>query len=132
MAKTTEIQYNKRSTFDPTKDIKGEKDFGPSKTIPDMTLSVEQLIKRHLRGEEVATYSGIYLLKNEEDFTGIIPSWETMSRIERVEYARELTQYIKNKRTELGQIHQQKLRSKKAKEDMKRHIQERDNSQTSS
>jgi hypothetical protein len=38
----------------------------PSQTVPDMTLSLQELVERYTRGQSVATFTPVYYGEDEE------------------------------------------------------------------
>ncbi|WNK15088.1 MAG: hypothetical protein [Microvirus sp.] len=53
----------------------GEVNVKPSKTVPGMAMSLEELLKRYVRGETVPTFSGTYAGDDDDlpDLTGLTP-----------------------------------------------------------
>lgn len=70
--------------------FEGEKNDMPSVTQPDMTLSLRELVKRHVRGGEVPTFTGVY--DDLESFEG-----EDLSKFDRV----QLAMYTRNLQAEV-------------------------------
>ena len=52
----------------------------PSQTVPDMTLSLQELVERYTRGQSVATFTPVYYGEDEE-FADV----SRMDPIERIE-----------------------------------------------
>lgn len=65
----------------------------PSMTVPGMTLSVQELLKRFVRGETVTTFDPIY---TDED---IPDNLEHMTEIERLEMATNIRAAIEDYRS---------------------------------
>jgi len=60
----------------------------PSKTVPGMTMSLEELLRRYVRGENVQTFQPVYA--GEED----IPDFLNMSEMDKLDMARDLKQFV--------------------------------------
>lgn len=58
-----------------------EHPVGPSKTVPGMTLSIQELLKRYVRGENVTVFEPQFT--DDPEFDGI----ENMSTMDRLEAA---------------------------------------------
>lgn len=68
--------------------------FSPSKTVPDMSLSLRDLLNRHNAGGTVKTFSPVYLPPDS-----IVPdNFEFMSRIDRQDLLNKLPDFIKRTR----------------------------------
>ncbi|MEM2002479.1 MAG: hypothetical protein QXT77_07540 [Candidatus Methanomethylicaceae archaeon] len=76
--------------YDP-KDIKNEVNESPSMTVPDMTMSLQELLKRYTRGGEVATFQPVY--QQTDDFEND-PDISKMDATEKLEYARQIRESI--------------------------------------
>jgi hypothetical protein len=70
----------------------------PSQTVPDMTLSLQELVQRYTRGQSVATFTPVYYGEDEE-FADV----SRMDPIERIEYARYIRQQISTARHSLAE-----------------------------
>jgi hypothetical protein len=70
----------------------------PSQTVPDMTLSLKELVERYTRGQSVATFTPVYYGEDEE-FADV----SRMDPIERIEYARFIREKIAESRTSLAE-----------------------------
>jgi len=70
----------------------------PSQTVPDMTLSLQELVERYTRGQSVATFTPVYYGEDEE-FADV----SRMDPIERIEYARFIREKISETRTSLAE-----------------------------
>lgn len=75
----------------------GEAPTGPGVTVPGMTLSLGDLLKRYVRGGQVTTFTPVYT-----DDEMIPDDLERMDEIERIEAARALAGSIDEFRTGLG------------------------------
>lgn len=107
-----EIQFNGYYTFDKAKHVISEKsDFkkDPPLAVQDHDMPIEQIIKRHTRSPESMVFEGIYSMKNDEDFANILPEFDKMDRIERLQYSKLLRQEIAEKRALLDQIGESKV-----------------------
>lgn len=80
----------------------GEINTKPSQTIPGMTLSLQELLKRYVKGDPVVLFEPVYL---GEDDT-IPDNLELMDEIQRLEMSRDIKEAIKT--------HQQKKPAQKA------------------
>lgn len=72
--------------------------MSPSQTVPDMTLSLQELVQRYTRGQSVATFTPVYYGEDEE-FADV----SRMDPMERIEYARYIRQKIGEHRTSLAE-----------------------------
>lgn len=72
--------------------------LSPSQTVPDMTLSLQELVQRYTRGQSVATFTPVYYGEDEE-FADV----SRMDPMERIEYARYIRQKIGEHRTSLAE-----------------------------
>ncbi len=70
----------------------------PSQTVPDMTLSLQELVERYTRGQSVATFTPVYYGEDEE-FADV----SRMDPIERIEYARYIREKIAETQTSLAE-----------------------------
>ncbi len=70
----------------------------PSQTVPDMTLSLQELVERYTRGQSVATFTPVYY-GEEEEFADV----SRMDPIERIEYARYIREQISTARHSLAE-----------------------------
>lgn len=66
----------------------------PSCTVPDMTLSLRDLINRHKAGGRVTVYDPLYV----RDSNILPPDFEKMDRIQRQELARSLSDFVETTR----------------------------------
>lgn len=69
---------------------------GPSLTIPDQAMSLEELIARHTRGQSVVQLQPVYLGEDEDT-----PDVTRMDKIEQIEYGRSLATYTQGLRDRL-------------------------------
>lgn len=60
----------------------------PSLTVPGMTMSLEELLRRYVRGENVQTFQAVYA--GEED----IPDFNAMSETDKIDMANDLAEFI--------------------------------------
>lgn len=70
----------------------GEINDLPSETVPDMTMSLGEILKRYTRGGEVATFTPVY--QNHDDFDEN-PEFEKMDATEKLQMALDLKMAIK-------------------------------------
>ncbi len=70
----------------------------PSQTVPDMTLSLQELVQRYTRGQSVATFTPVYYGEDEE-FADV----SRMDPLERLEYARYIREKISETRNSLAE-----------------------------
>lgn len=77
----------------------------PSKTVPGMTLSLQDLLTRYVRGENVATFTPIYA-GDDPDFPIHL---ERMDEMERTDLARNLGGAIEQERDRLTRKQQKRL-----------------------
>lgn len=61
----------------------------PSKTVPNMTLSLKELLERYVRGQDVSIFEGSY---DADD--GDMPDVSRMDQLEKLELARSIKQSI--------------------------------------
>lgn len=60
----------------------------PSLTVPGMTMSLEELLRRYVRGENVQTFQAVYT--GEED----VPDFASMTEMDKLDMARDLKQFV--------------------------------------
>jgi len=89
----TPFTYNNKKTEQEIKSF-----LSPSQTVPDMTLSLQELVQRYTRGQSVATFTPVYYGEDEE-FADV----SRMDPMERIEYARYIRQKIGEHRTTLAE-----------------------------
>lgn len=84
-----------------------ERNLGVSKTVPDMSLSLRQMIDRHLSGGRVKTFEPVYVGENSL----IPPGFERMDNIAKVALGRELGEFVRTTRGRLisARQHREKL-----------------------
>jgi hypothetical protein len=90
-----------RSSFNyivKTEEQEEKSSMEPSQTVPDMTLSLQELVERYTRGQSVATFTPVYYGEDEE-FADV----SRMDPIERIEYARFIREKISETRTSLAE-----------------------------
>jgi len=72
----------------------GERFTLPSKTVPNMTLSLKELLERYVRGQDVSVFDGSY------DADDDMPDISRLDQMERLDLARniraEIDHYQKN------------------------------------
>lgn len=56
----------------------------PSLTVPDQTLSLKELIRRHAQGRHITTLTGSY--QEDGEYDELMTAVEKMSELERMEY----------------------------------------------
>ena len=78
------MNYRNVRSYDYSKDSDRESPVGSSKTIPDETLSLQELLEKHTRGQYVAQLTPEFF--GEEEW----PDFEKMDKVDRQEYARQL------------------------------------------
>lgn len=83
----------------------GEIFLGKSKTVPNQTKSMRELLAMHTRGQFINTHEGTY-----DDDQEDLPDFSKMDRFEKIEYARALKNDIIDFREEmLSKAEQRKL-----------------------
>ena len=83
---------------------------GSSKTKPDQTMSLQELINRFTRGGEVATLTPVYA--GDADF----PDIDRMDPMERLDYARQIEQEIEHEKAKIARNQARAAKRKKDKE----------------
>lgn len=73
-----------------------EKTSGISMTVPDMTLSLRDLINRHKAGGKVNTYGASY-----DEGRNIPPDLERMDKVDRAVLARQMSDFVATTRGRL-------------------------------
>ena len=97
--KKGETKFRSPFTYKPKKTEQEIKSFlSPSQTVPDMTLSLQELVQRYTRGQSVATFTPVYYGEDEE-FADV----SRMDPMERLEYARYIREKIGEHRTSLAE-----------------------------
>lgn len=87
-------RVNNSLNYDPTKNL-GEFNDKPSQTVPDMTLPLKELIKRHTRGQTIPTLVPQFDLEDGEiDFT--LPDLTKMNKFEKIELLENIRYEIKS------------------------------------
>lgn len=92
------------SNYDP-KTKRGEVFTLPSKTVPDMSLSIRDLMERHKSGGQVKSFVPVYA--DETVPVGL----ERMDKIERAAYARELADFVEVTRGKLVSAREARARA---------------------
>jgi hypothetical protein len=67
----------------------GENFTQPSKTVPNMTLSLKELLERYVRGQDVSIFEGSYDADQED-----MPDVSRMDQMERLDLARNIRAQI--------------------------------------
>lgn len=67
---------------------------GPSKTIPGQSMPLKELVSRYMRGQNVIVHEGVF-----SDETMIPDNLERMDPMDRIDYARQLREGIKEIQT---------------------------------
>lgn len=100
------------------KPIEGEKNFPPTKTVPNQTLTIKEVIERYRRGIPLPQISTPL-------YTGElpVPNFAAMDLSERTEYIEELTRRNKELQDDL-RIKEAELDKKKKKRDRDKRIEE--------
>lgn len=78
--------------------VVGEVNELPSLTVPDMTMSLAEILRRYTRGGEVATFQPVY--QDGDDFDDS-PDVSKMDAPEKLQYALDLKAVIKRKQREM-------------------------------
>lgn len=73
----------------------GEVNNLPSKTVPGMTLSLQELLRRYVKGDPVKTFEPVYL--GDDDF--LPNNLDSMSEMDRIDYKNDLKQGISDFQT---------------------------------
>lgn len=74
-----------------SEDFKGEVNKLPTVTVPDMTMSLKEILKRYTRGGEIATLTPVY--QQGEDFDEN-PDISKMDATEKLQYAKDIREAI--------------------------------------
>lgn len=69
---------------------------GVSKTVPNMTMPLKDLLERFTRGQAVATLNPVY--NGDED----LPDFERMDPMDRLDYARDIRMGIRQTQDEMA------------------------------
>lgn len=75
----------------------GEVNTSPSQTIPDMALSLPEMLKRYVRGEKVTTFTPIFT-----DDPDIPDNLERMDALDRLDLSRNIAAGIEDFREEIS------------------------------
>ncbi len=105
--------------FEPS-DIRGEDcSLEPTKTIPNQTMSLKDLISRFVRGQDVVTLEPVYGIDEEGNEVLQLPEIDKMDQMERLEYLENVKDLIKEEQEELSatqdRIHEAQLAIKEVK-----------------
>lgn len=79
---------------------KGEVNNEPSKTVPEMTMSLDEILRRYTRGGEIATLTPSY--QDHDDFDDG-PDISKMDAPEKLQYALDIKSAIKRKQREMSE-----------------------------
>lgn len=88
-------RWNKNQINEEIGFISGETPYGESETIPDETLTLRELIRRHQSGQQVPVLDAQYE-EMKENIT--FPDVSKMTKIEAIEFGKDLTEFIKSER----------------------------------
>ena len=69
----------------------------PSLTVPGMTMSLEELLKRYVRGDSVTTFTPVYV--GDDD----MPDIASMTEMDKIDLARDLQsgiEIVRNRKTQ--------------------------------
>lgn len=81
----------------------------PSETIPDMAMTMKEILDKHSRGIELPYREPIYEINSYEDLELFsAPEIEKMSVLDRIDLARDIKQFIKDTRDGVKQRAQPK------------------------
>lgn len=69
----------------------GEINNEPSLTVPNMTMSLEEILTRYTRGGEIATLTPVYQEHDEFDES---PDLQKMDAVEKLQYAKDIRDSI--------------------------------------
>lgn len=69
-----------------------ESHFSPSQTVPDMSMSLQELLARYTRGQSIPMFQPVYQGEDE------MPDVSRMTKMEQLDYALELRQNIESYR----------------------------------
>lgn len=75
-------------------DFVGETDFGPSMAVPDMSLSIAQILQRHSRGLTVPGNEPIYTSSDDEE--NDLPDMRRLDLAERQELKERIDLHVRN------------------------------------
>jgi len=69
----------------------------PSMTVPGMVPSLQELVQKYVRGENVAQFNPVY------DDSDVFPmGWEGMDEMERIDFAEQLKISLKAEQQKMG------------------------------
>lgn len=86
-----------------------EQNYGVSVTVPDKTISLRDMITRHMSGGRVKSFTPVYLGE-----TNLVPlGFERMDLLERAQFAKDLPHFIADSRGKLQTMRQQRERVEK-------------------
>lgn len=86
-----------------------ERNYQVSRTIPDRSLTLRQLIDRHNSGGRVKSFDPVFLGESS-----VIPAhFERMSLVERAEFAKKLPDFIADSRGRLMTMRDARIKAEK-------------------
>lgn len=83
------MKFVNQSNFPKFMHLVGETNTKPSLTVPGMTMSLDELLKRYVRGDSVNIFTPTYL--GEDD----LPNIERMDAMDRLDLAHSLQSELK-------------------------------------
>lgn len=96
------FRTNGQNVFDPLLHITMETAHQPSKTVPNQDTDLGEMLRRHSRGEPLEYIKGVYLLDSESDnFDLMQTDIEKMTAMERMDLAKEISEYIADQKFRL-------------------------------
>lgn len=75
-----------------------------SRTVPDMSMSIKELITRYTRGQEIPEWIEGVGYENPEDVPVDMPDVEKMRRVEKLQYADQLRDIVEEGKKDLAGI----------------------------
>ena len=81
----------------------GEENTAPSKTVPGMTLSLQELLKKYVRGENVTTFEPVF------DSDSDLPDVSKLDALERLDMARNLREFVSDEQAKRSSAVQKSL-----------------------
>lgn len=79
--------FNRRSNYDPSTRYESSSTL-PSLTVPNMTLSLHDLLLRYVRGENVQTFQPSYV--DDLDVPATLERWDASDRLLHAQSLKEL------------------------------------------
>lgn len=68
----------------------------PSLTVPDQGMTIQEILERYTRGGEVRVLKPQYLEDSGTDVGSMIPDFEKMDKLDKIDMAREVGEYIES------------------------------------